>query len=221
MSKEDPIKKFLDFIGKNLNKQNHEDKKGGKKNSKIYNFIVAALILVLAGIVIVITSDMTNPSKAVMKTYDTGGVIQSSANEEEIETSVEDYGDELKKELVTLLEKIDGVGKVDLMIYFESGKEQIPAINVNDSESVTNENDNNGGTRKINSNNDGRTVVMMSDGTSTKPLITKTKEPEINGITVVAEGASDKLIRMRISQAVTTLFDLDSKKVQVYPMKRE
>lgn len=220
MSKEDPIKKFLDFIGKNLNKQDKGDKKGGKKNSKIYNFIVAALIVVLAGIVIVITSDMANPSKAVIKTEDTG-VIESNANEEKIETSVEDYGDKLKKELVTLLEKIDGVGKVDLMIYFESGKEQIPAINVNDSESVTNENDNNGGTRRINSNNDGRTVVMMSDGNSTKPLITKTNEPEINGITVVAEGAGDKLIRMRISQAVTTLFDLDSKKVQVYPMKKE
>ena len=50
------------------------------------------------------------------------------------------------------------------MIYFESGEESVPAVNINDSESLTVENDTGGGKRNITQENDGRTVVMSNNG---------------------------------------------------------
>ncbi|KGM94985.1 stage III sporulation protein AG [Clostridium novyi A str. 4552] len=127
---------------------------------------------------------------------------------------------EIEEKLKDTLENIDGVGKVKVMVYFKGGEEQIPAINVNDSTSLTEEKDTDGGTRKVTQKNDGKTIVMMNTEKGTEPFVVKKNKPEVSGVCVVAEGADDNLIKLQIHKAVVNLFDLKEKDVNVYSMKK-
>jgi stage III sporulation protein AG len=218
MSKEDPLKELFQGcfkVFKSDEQHNKNDKKPNKPNNKMFNIIV----IILIGVLLVLVSDFFKSINSTKASYDDNFIQETAESYKSEELSFEEYKEKLKGELKSILQQIDGVGNVDLMIYFESGEEKIPAININDSVSVTEENDNNGGTRMINQDNDGRTIVMLNDGDTTKPLITKTNEPKITGICIVAEGADNKVTQLRINQAVVTLFNIPDDKVQVYPMK--
>ncbi|MEL7598255.1 MAG: stage III sporulation protein AG, partial [Clostridiaceae bacterium] len=147
-------------------------------------------------------------------------VKQKKDDEAVVNTEYKDQQKEMELKLKDILENIKGVGKVKVMIYFKGGEEQVPALNINDSTSLTEEKDVEGGTRKITQNNDGRTVVMMNTENGNEPLILKKYNPEITGVCVVAEGAEDNLIKLQIQKAVINLFGLKENKVNVYPMKK-
>lgn len=137
------------------------------------------------------------------------------------EDDSENYEETIQKKLKDTLEKIEGVGKVELLVYFESGEEQVPALNINDSVSNTEERDNQGGVRHTTQKNNGSSVVITNDTEgATKPLIVKKKKPKVTGVFIVAEGAENKIIELQISKAVVDLFDLNESKVNVYPMKK-
>lgn len=196
-------------------------------NKKKYNW-GNVIILVLLGAVLIITSNIfskksANTSLPVNKDCDvnvvTGQNNSSNGSPKSVE-SMSNYGEELNSKLVSILSSIKGVGKVKSMIYFEGGEEYIPAINENNSISTTEETDTSGGKRKIDQNDEGKSIVTFSDNnSSTKPLITQTKAPKITGLCVVAEGAEDIVTELRITQAVVNLFEIAENKVHVYPMK--
>lgn len=220
MKEKNYLDKFNDFIKKIFGEQ----KKGegsGEKNNKIANLIIVALVMVLVGLGInIILNSTSKPTMAINNQItenepkDTSTISAGGYTDE---TTA--YAEKKEEKLTDLLESMDGVGKVSLMIHFESGQEKIPAINENGSTSVTDETDTSGGKRQIKNDNNGSTVVMVNKGDKTDALITKVNEPKISGVVINAEGAKDNLVKMRITQAVTTLFSLKAEQVQVYPMK--
>lgn len=134
--------------------------------------------------------------------------------------SVNDYEALVQTKLKETLENIEGVGKVEVMVSFECGEEQVPALNVTDSTNNTQEKDTEGGTRSTTQNNNGTSVVITNSGSSSEPLIIKTYKPKVIGVCVVAEGADNNLTELRISKAVINLFNISEDKVNVYPMKK-
>lgn len=198
------------------------------KNNKFKN-ITNLMILALIGILLAMLSnvfksttastDVFNPNNNIMK--DGKGVVEQKKDGESVaNVEYKDQQKEMELKLKDILENIKGVGKVKVMIYFKGGEEQVPALNINDSTSLTEEKDVEGGTRKVTQNNDGRTVVMMNTENGSEPLILKKYNPEITGVCVVAEGAEDNLIKLQIQKAVINLFGLKENKVNVYPMKK-
>lgn len=198
-----------------------------KSNSRIYNLSV---LLIIGIMLLIIGSFFSKNTKQASipndlndsKNINNVMVTDKNNNEKAINSSVKEnlsYKEKIQGELIEILQKIDGVGKVEAMIYFESGEEQIPAFNVNDSKSNTEEKDTTGGQRNITQENGGSTVVMESDGSKTSPLIVKTYNPKITGVCIVAQGASNQITELRVRQAVTNLFGLNESEVQVYPMK--
>lgn len=191
-----------------------ENYKKSPSNKNISNLLIVVLVLVL---VLVTVSAFKGASPQVVNSNQAGtgkvSEIKSSDDNMDVENKLED-------KLKTTLELIDGVGKVETMVYFESGEEQVPALNVNNSTNYTEENDNAGGTRKTTQTNTDNTVVVTNDGDKTEPLIVKTYKPKISGVIVVAEGANDKVVQYKITQAVMNLFDISADKVNVYVMKK-
>lgn len=131
-----------------------------------------------------------------------------------------DYETSMENKLKSTLEQIDGVGKVQVMIYFGSGEEEVPAANENKTKSVTDETDNSGGKRTTTQDLDGSTIVTSKDGDKESPFILKDYKPQITGVCVVAEGADNSVIKLNIVNAVVDLFQLNEDKVNVYPMKK-
>lgn len=202
-------------------------KSDGDKDALSKKVMPNLLIVLLAGVLIVM---MVSSYKAAnlpgVQTLNSNGGSNKSNNKADGTTSTSedkvsgDYETAVQDKLKETLEKIDGVGKVDVMVSFESGEEQVPAVNINDSNSTTQEKDTEGGTRSTTQKNNGSTVVITNEGDKSEPLIVKKYKPKVSGVCVVAEGAEDKVTELRISKAVVNLFSIAENKVNVYPMKK-
>ena len=214
MNNDNLLSKFTEYIKTKLSSG---DDKNKNNNSKKSDKLLGNLILmVLVAVVIVLASSFfKNPSSTSVVASETE---KDKIVEENNFFELNDYESQLENKLKSTLEEIQGVGRVQLMIYFESGEESIPAVNINDSKSLTEENDTSGGKRNITQENNGRTVVMSNNGNANEPLIVKKYKPTITGVCVVAEGANERVTELRIRQAVIYLFNLPENKVNVYPM---
>ncbi|OFI07593.1 hypothetical protein CLOACE_01970 [Clostridium acetireducens DSM 10703] len=183
------------------------------------------IILFLLGILLIIGSNLLKPSpkKDISRLAFNSKDKNEKSEDNEYEKTIKsegDYENTVKNELKNILSKIQGVGIVEVMIYFESGEEQVPAMNINDSINSTEENDNEGGKRNTTQKNNGSTVVITNSGSDSKPLIVKKIKPKVTGVVVVAEGAEEKVTELRITKAVVDLFNVPEEKVNVYPMKK-
>ena len=158
------------------------------------------------------------------KTTSTIGAEPASAdakqNGQYTQNEMSSYEQAKKNELKYILSQIDGVGRVEVMINFGSGEEQVPAINITNNTSSTKEKDNQGGERTTTQNSNGSTIVTTSKGGSTEPFILKKVNPKITGVLVVAEGAEDSKVKANIMTAVKKVFELTADKVEVYSMKK-
>lgn len=118
-----------------------------------------------------------------------GNVSPKTAEEN---TSSESYIAEMEHKIVSVIQKIDGVGKVVVAITHDATNESVYAY-----ESETNN------------------IVSVKG----EPLVVKTLPPKILGVVVVAEGADNPIVRMKINEAVVTLLDVDETRVQVFTHK--
>ncbi|MCY6370318.1 stage III sporulation protein AG [Clostridium ganghwense] len=199
-------------------KEKAKDKKGKNMITNLIILLLVGILLAIFGSTLKNTSTFKLNNKA--NKDNTGVLEQKKDDEAKLNTEYKNEQTKMELKLKDTLENIEGVGKVKVMIYFKGGEERVPAFNVNDSTSLTEEKDTEGGTRKITQKNDGRTVVMMNTENGTEPLIVKEYNPEVTGVCVVAEGAENRLIKLQIHKAVVNLFSLSENKVNVYPMKK-
>ncbi|CCJ34595.1 stage III sporulation protein AG [Caloramator australicus] len=183
------------------------------KNPK--KFILNMIIVILIGILMMLISNVYKSiNLADKKKKEEKSVIEVSTYAPQLT-----YEEKLKKDLIDILMQIDGVGKVNAMIYFEEGASTVPAYNENNSIRKIEEKDNQGGTRITTENSRNINVVLMNEGTSNKPFIIKEIRPRIGGVIVVAEGAKSPIIKEQIINAVKTGLNIPANKVSVLPMK--
>lgn len=211
------IHKILEGIYKELKKIFGSEENSGQNNkkNKYPNFLIVCLSLVLIGILVILGTDyFKNTSTASINS------TQISSAENVSNQSTKDYEETAENKLKSILEDMEGVGRTKVMITIEGSEEQVPAVNITDSNSKTKEKDDAGGTRETIQENNGSTIVITNDGAKSQPLIVQTKKPKIIGVCIIAEGAKDKVIQMQITQAVTKLYNLAPDKVSVYPMKK-
>ena len=109
-------------------------------------------------------------------TYFTGGKEQNSEN---------DLNGDLEDRLAAALEKMQGVGEVQVVISYESTAESVPA------------------------------AAAEEGLTPSEPLILKQNLPKVRGVLVVAEGAEDIRIRTELMYAVTALLDVTADRVEI------
>lgn len=179
-------------------------------DKKITNLLTIALVIAF----IILALNVFYPD--MFKKED----IKSTLSEEvEVNTIKEEYEETQKEELKSILEDMYGVGEVKVMISFKSGESKILAYNSSKQIVSTEEKDTEGGTRVSNQTDDGSTVVMTNEGGDNEPFIVETYKPKIEGIMILAEGASDSRIKYDIQKAVSSLYGLSAEKVNVYPMK--
>jgi stage III sporulation protein AG len=153
-----------------------------------------------------------------LSTTTTQEKVDNTATTEE--TDAKNYEENQKTDLTNILKKMNGVGDVEVMISFENEEQKVPAYDKNTQKSTTEETDNQGGTRVNNQNTDGSTIVMTTSDGKNEPFILTTYKPKINGVIILAEGATNSKIKYEIEQAVSKLYNLSLDKVNVYSMKK-
>lgn len=177
------------------------DKFSDKK--KVENLITFLILLV---ILIVALNSIYNEDES-----------QAIENKEvnSLNTRNESYKTEFEIRLENILSKINGAGEVNVMVSYENEVKKIPMVDTKNTTTVTSEKDSAGGERKTEETNIEEIVIYESNGNLKSPVIQEYTVPKILGVIVVAEGAKDMTVKEKLINAVTSITDVASHKIQV------
>ncbi len=128
------------------------------------------------------------------------------------------YDEEVRARLERILTQVEGVGNVSVEIFFESGPEYKYAYNERIDQTESQEEDSSGGIRRVSELSTDREIVIVSDGNE-KPILVQEMQPEVRGVLVVAQGANNGIIRMRLVNAIEAVLGIPPHKIQVLPGK--
>ena len=185
----------------------------GNNKKTIENLVVflVLLIITIVAINVIWGKEEEKPKDKVDSEYK---VLAEDINESNIkQTSA--YN--LEQELEDILSKIDGAGKVKVLVTYSESNQIVAMYNENKNISVTEETDSEGGTRTIESTDSNKEIIL--DG-SNNPVTEKVVMPKIEGAIVIAEGGEDAIIKSNIIQAVSAVTGLSTHKVQVFKMSK-
>lgn len=195
------IKEKLEIIKSKLNS------KGDKK--KIENLIVFVIILIIT--IIAINTIWSGDENSKKKENNDSSDYKVLAKEE----IKEEENDDMEEKLERILSKMEGVGKVSVMVTYLQSSEVVPMKNETSKVSVTEEKDSEGGTRTT-QQTDSSKEIIYTDGNK---IETQTvKNPVVKGAIIIAEGASDANVKTNIVSAVEAITGLATYKVQVFEM---
>ena len=128
------------------------------------------------------------------------GPVAGKSEQKTIKLTLDEYGAALEEKLEGILSRIDGAGKVEVMVTFEAG--------------VTDEYS--GGYRDTVSIIESNTPVIVGG----QAVVLKEVQPKIKGAIVVCEGAHSVKVKVELVKALSTLLDLDTAKIEVFPMSK-
>ncbi len=119
-----------------------------------------------------------------------------------------------------ILEKIVGVGDVEVMVTVDSTEEIIVHKDLRETNQQTEERDIKGATRSISDITRSGELVLRGSGDNEQPVILKTVQADIRGIIVVANGAENATVKNLILKAVTQGLDVPAHRVSISPRKQ-
>lgn len=125
------------------------------------------------------------------------------------------YEQQLEQRLEQVLSHVDGVGKAEVMIVLRSSEEKVWRVDRNTSYSVTQETDQNGGSRRVESQEVAEDTILQGQTGQQEPVLEKELKPEISGVIVSAQGGGSPQVQAEISAAVEALFGIPSHKIKV------
>lgn len=195
-------------------------KTNGNNKKSIENLVVFLLLLIIT--VIAINTIWGNDSKKSDNSSSYKTLAKDTEKENILITSnIMDKNEyNLQEDLEDILSKIEGVGKVKVLITYSETSEVIAMYNESYSSSSTEEEDDNGGTRKVSQANTDKEVIFEENNGKNIPVTQKVLMPKIEGAIISAEGGGNANIKTNIIQAVAAATGLATYKVQVFEMAK-
>lgn len=191
-----------------------ENKKQKGNSKKTVENLVVLLALLIGTIIAINIIWGDTPAKGEQENQVESGhkVLAEEVTKSNIKET-EAYN--LENELENILSKIDGVGKVQVLITYSESSQVIAMYNENKNISVTEETDSAGGIRTIETTDANKEILL--DG-SNNPVTEKVVMPKIEGAIIIAEGGGDEVLKTNIVKAVSAATGLATHKVQVFKM---
>ena len=197
-----------------------QEKEKGKEPLRFSEIGLSKLmIIILSGVFLLILS---MPSAGLSVKKDS---TQKSTDKDAVQTDVrdtaaaamEEYAGKQEKQLEKLLSRVEGIGKVDVMVTIASSEEKKALQQEDSSSDSTSETDSTGGTRSQSSGSSRREPVLVGED-GKEPYIVQIRPPQVEGVLVVAQGAGTGVVDSEIIAAVEALFPIEAHKIKV--MKR-
>lgn len=155
------------------------------------------IVLVIAIIIIFVSSF-----------FSSGSSSDKSTKVESSNLSAMEYCETVENRLVSVLENVKGIGKVQVFVMVDSS----PTIKyLEETEKVTNENQ----TNSLTTQEIKTTIVMSKNGNVTYPVVVVEMMPKITGVLVVATGAKDLKMKTTLINVVSSILSVDVSSVEV------
>lgn len=203
---------FVDKLKKMFSNK-EEDISNKRKLENIFVFVIILIVTIIA-----INFILNDGKQEKIESDDPNKRLATTPNTNTFDITEEPEEDELAQKLENILSKINGVGRVEVMITYSETSKTIPVYNEESTQQDTEETDSNGGTRKI-TQTDTRKEVIYEEVDGNKTLITQSViSPTIEGAIITAEGAINATVKANIVQAVEAVTGIATHKIQVFEM---
>jgi stage III sporulation protein AG len=195
---------------------------GGAKRAQTVRWL---LIVGLTGVAIMIVNSFLNvkevdPIGSGRASPEPASQMALGTSGSKEKASFAEYEHEYEMQLKDILQKIVGVGEVEVMVTVDSTEEQDVEKNEKETQQVTSESDPKGATRHITETSRSGDVVMTQSSGDQRPLVTKQIKPKIRGVLVVAKGAENLTVKKMILEAVERGLEVPAYKISVAPRKQ-
>ena len=178
------------------------------------------IVMLLCGVFLLVLSlpdkerKVTEESAVLSET-----IAKGYSDTAEMEDSTKEYEERMEKRIEEILSKVEGIGKVQVMLTVKASKEKITLKDSPYSEDVMKEKDSAGGTRESKSVTTEETTILIEKEGRDIPYILKEIEPEIEGVLVLAEHGDNGILKKEIIEAVQVLFNVPPHKIKVMKMQ--
>lgn len=138
---------------------------------------------------------------------------EKNTSETTVQTEVitmEQYVEQLEKKISDLVGRIDGAGRVQVMLTLENGSE---TVYQSDYSRQMERSETTGGSYQEQLQES--VVVIEGENGQKQALIKTEKAPAIQGVVIVCDGAENSRVEQRITNAITTAFSISSARVAV------
>ncbi len=191
---------------------------GGKRRIKTFRWLIlaglAGISLMLFNSFITFTPiDEPDPGRSAP-------AVQQTFGKEKQPSPFADYEASYESEMKEILEKIVGVGRVDVMVTIDSTEEIVVEHNTKSTKQNTSEQDAQGAKRNVTDVTQSGEVVLYEVSGGQTPIILKKIKPHIRGILIVAGGAENLTVKSLIVQAVQRGLDVPPHRISVVPRKQ-
>ena len=181
---------------------------------KLIMMLVAGILLIVLTFPGLIGGDKKAKNKNIITDSSN---LQNGTNTTSYDSN--NYIAELEDRFESILRKVNGIGEVEVMITLKTSGEHIPLKDVPYTQESINEDDGEGGSRTNNRiQKEESTVLVTNKDGNTQPYILQEREPEVEGILVIAEGGDNILVQKDIIEAAEALFNIPMHKVKVMKM---
>lgn len=177
---------------------------------KLIGFALLGVVLLLVQGMFSATDKESRADKGQMKAQ------ASKASREEVDELLS-YESDLSTTLASVLEKIDGAGKVYVSVSVDSSPAKVYAKEELTRTKNTQEGGIGGDHRSsAESETSSRISTLGGMGSKDVPVV-RVLKPEVIGVLVIAEGASDPNVKTRLAQAVQVALALPPHKITILP----
>lgn len=121
----------------------------------------------------------------------------------------------LEEKIATNLKSISGVGETKVMVTYQAGLWKEYARNGSTTKRTSKETDKEGGVRETEEITENNTLVLAGNN---GPVLMVERRPEVAGVLIIAQGASNPKIKEQIFESVKTLLGIQPSKISVVPL---
>lgn len=139
-----------------------------------------------------------------------GEDTKSSVDAESVVSEKTEYKEKLEKELEALIGKVEGAGKVKVMVVLRDAGEKVVEKDVQTESSSHIEN---GAEGSLEENGSRQENTVMENGQT--PWVSQEILPKVEGIAVVIQGGGSAVVQSKISSMLEALFGLPVHKIKV------
>lgn len=188
------------------------------KKENMVVFVLLGILLLVIAIPLDTGKEKQNINEEIKRDGDEADGLTDKGNAFTDESM--EYCLALEARIEELLSVMDGVGKVQAMVTVSASREMIVEKDEPVNRATVTEADGSGGSRSTNESSYEYETIFETDSEGNKtPYVVKQIEPEIQGITVVAQGGGNAIVQKNISDVLEALFHIEAHKIKVVKMK--
>lgn len=202
----------MEFLKSILKSENRKKIKRPKKDQLV--------ILLLLGVLLLVIAIPVEPKKEKQGEKETVQEGESALEGTKESLSADSYERQQEERLKEVLEKVEGVGRVEVMITLHASAQKVVEKDAPSRSQRVEETDSQGGNRTTQENEREETTVYEegNDGIRT-PYVIQELEPMVEGVIVIAEGGGNPAVKQNILEAVQALFPVEAHKIKIMKME--